>query len=233
MSSHTSSTSSPLKDIRRHPAPPVPPSGTTDQDMRNAMQLLTSLVAPQDQRQNTGAVNNPVSKRVHDFINLNPPVFTGSDPNEDPQTFIDQVHRTLRVMHASDTEAVEVASYQLRDLVVFWYDSWERSRGPNTPPAMWNEFFEAFLHHYLLVEIRRDRADKFLNLRQGNMSVQEYSMQFDSLTRYAPHMVTEMSDRVKMSGSAQQLAITQLQSHPKTPSTITPEIDPPAEEVPK
>ncbi|XP_070022346.1 uncharacterized protein [Nicotiana sylvestris] len=30
------------------------------------------------------------------------------------------------------------------------------------------------------------------------MSVQEYSMQFDSLARYAPHMVAEMSDRVHL-----------------------------------
>ena len=198
MPSHTSSTPSPPEDIRRHPAPPVPPSGTPDQDMRSALQLLTSLVAAQAQRQNTGAAEKPVSTRVRDFINLDPPVFTGSDPKEDPQTFIDQVHRTLRVMHVSDTEAVELASYRLRDLAVLWYDSWERSRGPNPPPAVWKEFSEAFLRHYLPVEIRRARADKFLNLRQGNMSVREYSMQFDSLARYAPHMVAEMSDRVHM-----------------------------------
>ena len=196
MPSHTSL--SPPEDIRRHPVHPVPPSGTTDHDMRSAVQLLTSLVAAQAQRQNTGAADKPVSARVRDFINLDPPVFTGSDPKEDPQTFIDQVHRTLRVMHVSDTEAVELASYRLRDLAVLWYDSWERSRGPNPPPAVWKEFSEAFLRHYLPVEIRRARADKFLNLRQGNMSVREYSMQFDSLERYAPHMVAEISDRVHL-----------------------------------
>ena len=86
--------------------------------MRSALQLLTSLVAAQAQRQNTGAAEKPVSTRVRDFINLDPPVFTGSDPKEDPHTFIDQVHRTLRVMHVSDIEAVELASYRLRDLAV-------------------------------------------------------------------------------------------------------------------
>ncbi|XP_070015490.1 uncharacterized protein [Nicotiana sylvestris] len=195
MPSHTSSTPSPPEDIRRHPTPPVPPSSTTDQDMRSVVQLLTSLVASQAQRQNTDAIDKPVSMRVCDFINLDPPVFTGSDPKEYPHTFIDQVHRTLRVMHASDTEAVELASYRLRDLAVFWYDSCERSRGLNAPPTVWKEFSEAFLHHYLPVEIRRARADKFLNIRQGNMNMREYNMQFDSLARYALHMVAEMSDR--------------------------------------
>ncbi|XP_070045398.1 uncharacterized protein [Nicotiana tomentosiformis] len=166
--------------------------------MHSAVQLLTRLATAQAQRQNIGAADKSISARVHDFINLDSPVFTGSDPKEDPQTFIDQVHRTLRVMHASDTEAVELASYRLQYLAVFWYDSWERSRGPNAPPAMWKEFSEAFLRHYLPVEIRRARADKLLNLRQGNISVREYSMQFDSLARYAPHMVAAMSDRVHL-----------------------------------
>ncbi|XP_070019825.1 uncharacterized protein [Nicotiana sylvestris] len=170
MPSHTSSTPSPPKDIRRLPTPPVPPSSTTDQDMQSVVQLLTSLVVVQAQRQNTGAVDKPISTRVCDFINLDPPLFTGSDPKEDPLTFIDQVHRTLRVVHASNTEAVELASYRLRDLAVFWYNSWERSRGSNAPPAVWKEFSEAFLRHYLPVKIQRARADKFLKLRQGNMS---------------------------------------------------------------
>ncbi|XP_070005034.1 uncharacterized protein [Nicotiana sylvestris] len=166
--------------------------------MRSVVQLLTSLVAAQAQRQNTDVADKPVSLRVCDFINLDPPVFTESDPKEDSQNFIDRVHRTLQVMHASDTEAVELASYWLQDLALFWYDSWEISMGPNAPPTVWKEFSEAFLCHYLAVEIRRARADKFMELRQGNMSVREYSMQFDSLARYAPHMVVEMRDQVHL-----------------------------------
>ncbi|XP_070039485.1 uncharacterized protein [Nicotiana tomentosiformis] len=138
----------------RDPAPPVPPSGNTVQDMCSVLQLLTRLVADQAQRENISATDRSVSVRVHDFINLDPPLFIRSDPKEDPQTFIDQVHRTLRVMHASDTEVVELASYRLR--------------GPNAPPTVWKEFSEAFLHHYLPFEIGRARADKFLNLRQGS-----------------------------------------------------------------
>ncbi|XP_070040219.1 uncharacterized protein [Nicotiana tomentosiformis] len=183
MPSQTSSTLPPRDKIRIDPTPPVPSSGTTDQDMRSEVKLLTRLVAAQAKMRNTSIANRPVSARVRDFINLDPPLFTGSDPKEDPQTFIDQVYRTLRVMHASDTEVVELASYRLRDLAVMLVIlSWEISRGPNAPPDVWKDFCEAFLCHYLPVEIRRSRADKFLNLWQGNKSVQEYIMQFDSLS---------------------------------------------------
>ncbi|XP_070050506.1 uncharacterized protein [Nicotiana tomentosiformis] len=70
-----------------------------------------------------------ISARVPDFINLDLPVFTGADPNEDPQVFIDRMQRTLGVMKASATESVELASYRLQDVAVNWYDSWELSRG--------------------------------------------------------------------------------------------------------
>ncbi|XP_033512674.1 uncharacterized protein [Nicotiana tomentosiformis] len=99
-------------------------------------------------------------------------------------------------MHASDTESVELASYRLRDVAVQWYETWELSRGTNAHPAECEEFLGAFLHHYLPVEIRQARVDRFLALKQGNMSVQEYSLQFDSFARYVSLIVAKMSDRV-------------------------------------
>ncbi|XP_070037149.1 uncharacterized protein [Nicotiana tomentosiformis] len=106
------------------------------------------------------------------------------------------MQRTLRVMKATATESVKLASYRLRDVAVNWYESWELSRGEDAPPTVWQEFTEAFLRHYLPPELRRDRVDRFLTLRQGNMSVREYNLQFDSLARYSPTIVAKMEDRV-------------------------------------
>ncbi|XP_070013173.1 uncharacterized protein [Nicotiana sylvestris] len=166
--------------------------------MRDVIQLLTRLVVAQARRQEVGIGHGDrsVSARVHDFINLGLSVFTGAGPNEDPQVFIDRVQRTLQVMKATATESVELASYRLRDVAVNWYESWESSIGENAPPAVWQEFTKAFLHHYLPPELMRARFDRFLTLRQGNMSVREYSLQFDSLARYAPTIVSKMEERV-------------------------------------
>ncbi|XP_070009766.1 uncharacterized protein [Nicotiana sylvestris] len=168
--------------------------------MRDAIQLLTRLVAAQAQRQEIGIghADRFVSARVRDFINLDPPVFTGADPNEDPQVFIDIVQRMLQVMKANATKSVELASYRLRDVAVNWYESWELYRGEDAPPAVWQEFTEAFLRHYQPPELRRARIDRFLTFQQGNISVREYSLQFDSLARYAPTIVSKMEDRVHL-----------------------------------
>ena len=104
--------------------------------------------------------------------------------------------RTLRLIHDSDTESVELASYRLRDVSIQWYTVWMASRGANASPPVWQEFVDAFLRHYMPPEVRRARADKFLNLRQGSMSATEYSLRFNSLARYASAMVADMGDRV-------------------------------------
>ncbi|XP_070015515.1 uncharacterized protein [Nicotiana sylvestris] len=99
-------------------------------------------------------------------------------------------------MKSTTTESFELASYRLRDVAVNWYESLELSRGEDAPPTVWQEFTKAFLRHYLPLELRRARVDRFLTLRQGNMSVWDYSLQFNSLARYAPAIVSKMEDQV-------------------------------------
>ncbi|WMV41427.1 hypothetical protein MTR67_034812 [Solanum verrucosum] len=83
-------------------------------------------------------------------------------------------------------------SLKLRDVAILWYEACERSRGPDAPPAEWEDFFEAFLSNYLPREVREARLDQFINRKQGTMSVMDYSHMFNSLERYAPHILRTM-----------------------------------------
>ncbi|XP_070032785.1 uncharacterized protein [Nicotiana tomentosiformis] len=167
--------------------------------MREAVQLLTRMVSIHERQLQSGADarrDRIGSSTVREFLYLAPPLFTGSNSTEDPQDFIDHMYRVLGVMHASVTEDVELASFRLHDVAVLWYEAWERSRGPDAPPAEWEDFSEAFLVHYLLREVREARLDQFLSLKQGDMSVRDYSHKFNSLARYAPDIVRTMRARV-------------------------------------
>lgn len=98
------------------PIPPVPPPSSTNQNIKDVIQLLTHLVAAQSQRQtetstSAGPSEGSACSRVRDFHYMGPPEFTESNLDEDPQNFIDEIHRTLKVMHVSETEAIELASY--------------------------------------------------------------------------------------------------------------------------
>ena len=180
------------------PEPAAPQLGAEYRAMRDAVQLLTRLVAAQANRPGPEGdyVDRRDSTRVRHFLTCNPPEFYGSKPDEDPHDFVRQMRRVLELVRASETESVKLASHRLRDVALNWYESWELSRGEGASPAVWDEFVAAFLSHFLPPELRRARVDRFLLLRQNGRSVREYSLEFDSLARYAPTIVADMADRM-------------------------------------
>ncbi|KAH0706063.1 hypothetical protein KY285_010594 [Solanum tuberosum] len=170
--------------------------GTSQPPPSQAVQVAGHGQRQEDPIAGTSGVDRAAGTRIRDFLNLDPPSFTGSDPNEDPQDFIDQIQRTFDVMHVSGKEALELATYRLKGVAILWYEAWKQFRRTDTLSAIWKEFKKAFFDHYLPLEIREARADHFLNLHQGSLSVREYSLKFNSLARYAPNVVATMGDRV-------------------------------------
>ena len=71
----------------------------------------------------TCVVDRAAGTRIHDFLNLDPPSFTGSDPNEDQQDFIDQIKCTLDIMHVSSKETLGLAIYRLKGVAILWYEA--------------------------------------------------------------------------------------------------------------
>lgn len=56
----------------------------------------------------TTGLDRVVGTRICNFLNLNITSFTRSDPNEDPQEFIDNIRHTLHIMHVSYKKALEL-----------------------------------------------------------------------------------------------------------------------------
>ncbi|XP_070044563.1 uncharacterized protein [Nicotiana tomentosiformis] len=163
------------------PAAPASSSGVSDGDLREAIRMLAQIVASQAQRSNvapsfSSQPGDSTSSRVSKFLQLDPPVFTGTDPEEDPQDFIDDMHKTLQVMCATKTEGAELASYSLKGVAYSWFEMWEDSREEGSLPMRWSEFADAFIDHFLPAETKAARAAEFENIKQGSMSAWEYNM---------------------------------------------------------
>ena len=45
-------------------------------------------------------------------------------------------------------------------------------------------------------ELREANAEEFMNLRQGNMTIQEYKLKFNQLSWYSPYMVVNSTDQI-------------------------------------
>ena len=54
----------------------------------------------------------------------------------------------------------------------------------------WEKFRELFEVKYVTKAARVAKRKEFANLKQGDMSVDEYIRKFEELSRYAPHLVT-------------------------------------------
>ncbi|XP_070050567.1 uncharacterized protein [Nicotiana tomentosiformis] len=133
--------------------------------------MLAQLVDSQAQRSNvaptsSSQLGDSASFRVNRFLQLDPPVFTGTDPEEDPQDFIDEMHKTLQVMLAIETEGVELATYRLKGVDYSWFEIWQESREKGSPPVRWSEFIDAFMDHFLPTETKAAHSTDFESLKQ-------------------------------------------------------------------
>jgi len=57
-------------------------------------------------------------------------------------------------------------------------------------------FKKAFLDRFFPREKREAKVEEFINLHQGGMSVEEYSLKFIELSKYAPSLVVEPRDEM-------------------------------------
>nr|XP_009801529.1 PREDICTED: uncharacterized protein LOC104247272 [Nicotiana sylvestris] len=192
----------PPADILDLDAIPASGPGVSDGDLRRAIHMLTKLVAAQAQKSHDAPAppsgqGDSASSKVNQFLRLAPPEFTGTEPEVDPHEFLDEIYKTLRVMKATETEGVELASYRLRRAAYSWFEMWEDSCGEGRPPARWDEFVDAFVDHFLPAKTMAARNTEFVVLKQGSMSVWEYHMEFVRLSKYAPQLVLTMDARIR------------------------------------
>ena len=78
-------------------------------------QDFTALVNRQDVQRKDPLVRS-MANTLRDFTSLNTPIFTRSKTLEDTQEFVDEVHKILVAMGATDIEKAELAFYQLKDV---------------------------------------------------------------------------------------------------------------------
>ncbi|KAF3633950.1 hypothetical protein FXO38_25345 [Capsicum annuum] len=71
---------------------------------------------------------------------MNPPFFTGSKLEEDPQEFL------------------------YKDVAHTWYKQWKSERLDDVGPIEWEEFASAFLDRFFPLELREAKVQEFINL---------------------------------------------------------------------
>ena len=94
-----------------------------------------------------------------------------------------QVEKILEAMEiTSDVTRIGQATFKLEGESQIWWDWVKVSRDLET--MTWGEFQELFMDKFFPTSAKHAKAQEFLELKQGNMTVLEYVAKFTELARF-------------------------------------------------
>lgn len=68
------------------------------------------------------------------------------------------------------------AFYQVNDVPHIWFTQWKLNWVMDATPITWECFSDTFLDMFFPRELREAKSQKFMNLRQCSMPVQQYGL---------------------------------------------------------
>ena len=104
-----------------------------------------------------------------------------------------QVEKVLEAMEiASDMTRIKLVAFQLEGEAQVWWNWAKTSR--DLEAMTWAEFHDLFMVKYFPDTTCHAKAQEFLELKQGTMTVLEYVARFTELTRFADdYVATDMA----------------------------------------
>ena len=104
-----------------------------------------------------------------------------------------QVEKVLEAMEiASDTTRIRLAAFQLEGAPQVWWNWAKTSR--DLEAMTWAEFQELFMGKYFPDTAQHAKAQEFLELKHGTMTLLEYVARFTELACFADdYVATEMA----------------------------------------
>ena len=79
---------------------------------------------------------------------MNSLVYYGFKTNEDPQKFMDEVHKILCTMGVDEEAKAQLTAYQLKDVAHVWYRTWAHGRAREGIPITLDVLKTAFLERF-------------------------------------------------------------------------------------
>jgi hypothetical protein len=119
-----------------------------------------------------------------------PPTFANSADPLDSNDWLKSVENMMNIAQCSDREKVLYASGRLIGPAADWWDSYTAAHDA-ADTITWAEFSTQFKNYHIPARLMKIKKKEFLSLKQGSMSVSEYSDKFIQLSRYAPDEVAE------------------------------------------
>ena len=120
------------------------------------------------------------------FRKNHPPKFSGDYDPEGARLWLAETEKIFEAMGCLEEHKVLYATFMLQGEAENWWKFVKPSFVAPGGVIPWNAFKDKFLENYFPRDLRKRKAREFLDLKQGNMSVGEYTAKFNELLQYWP-----------------------------------------------
>ncbi|KAL0553440.1 hypothetical protein IC582_007335 [Cucumis melo] len=95
--------------------------------------------------------------------------------------WLSSLETIFRYMKCPEDQKVQCAVFMLTDRGTAWWETTERMLGGDVSQITWQQFKESFYAKFFSASLRDAKRQEFLNLEQGDMTVEQYDAEFDIL----------------------------------------------------
>ena len=171
------------------------------QAFAKAIGITVAAVAQASVAGSQGGPSNLQRFKAH-----HPPTFTGGGHPMVADHWFMQIENILEAMEITfDTTRIRLATFQLEDETRVWW-RWVRT-SKDLKVMTWAEFQELFMSKYFPETERHAKAQEFLELKQGAMTVMDYVARFTELARFADDYVATGLAKVRRFENGLKLSI--------------------------
>jgi hypothetical protein len=156
-----------------------------NQLMQAMLQTLNQLQPNHHAQQQQQPPPPPPQSRLGEFLQTRPTTFSQARDPMEAEDWLKGVEKKIVIAQCTDQEKVLFVAHQLYGTIANWWEMYCDTHA-SVDTITWNEFKTHFRTHYVPRGTQKLKKKEFANLRQGNMSMNEYHNSFIQLARYAP-----------------------------------------------
>ena len=156
------------------------PSNQTQRTLDRMADLLEHIV-------NRGGGEPAELRGLDTFQKQQPPKFKGGYDPEGAKSWVAQIEKIFQAMRCPEEHKVTYATYMLIDEAETWWGFTKTTIPEENGMIPWGVFRTHFLDNYFPLDVKKRKSREFLDLKQGYMSVGEYTAKFNELVQYWPH----------------------------------------------
>jgi hypothetical protein len=129
-------------------------------------------------------VGNPTFR---EFNRNHPPEFYGSGEPPEAKRWIKQMEKIFLMVNCTEEDKVVFATNQFRGAALDWWETARRRMENNGLELNWENFKQVMKEKYLPLSYKVRKEQEFLHLKQGHMSVTDFTKKFEELSYYSTH----------------------------------------------